>query len=747
MTARPALFTADRLEQLAKSGGAQVNVLVTGAPDQTLTGLANDDGRAGVAADSGVAAQLAEIRDHPPVATATDDTARTKPTESPDVPIVGGADRRAGAGRMAGGGAAMTFQPVLPLLVLAALAAVIVGARVVALRRLAAAGRTRAALWRWCGLTLAALLLLVAAARPVIGADEQGTVRVAGDADPNVFLVVDRSADMGVEDLPGGRDRMAGARDDVAALLDLYPNARFAVITFTSRPSLEWPLSADDWSLRPVMSALAPEQARADPPDQTNAGAAATVLRYQLIGASQLYPRARNLVFYLGAGGNESEAPQREFELPEDAVDGGAVLGYGSSDGEPVLRAVADQIGVPYVPRDGSVPLVGSALGSGHGDRSAAARRRTGGSHRVVLGPAPGGRGPRPDRAVPGAARVPAHQARQRGRAHMSALGWWRSGPPRLRRRRRLLVFSAPVAVLMVVAILKLCSVVIAGGSAATDYVKRDAGALRGDVAMLNPLNVVEPAKAHFAAGGLAVLDGRLEDADDQFGQALAHTEFEASCPVRVNLELVRETLGDKAAGAGNVEAAVAHYLGALSMVDGAPAGCFAGNRDPDPDRRTLRDEAAAQLKAKIDAVRVAPPPPPPPQVAEPPPPRHPRRQDPHRSNRIRDCDSTGAPAIPGTAAADSARRGSGLGLDRARKVLRDHRLRSDHRIVNLPKLQFAGEDALRIPMPDGVDQVGLRRPPPARAGWRARHLANRSARPHRTTAQPPAPQSHPRRA
>ena len=83
------------------------------------------------------------------------------------------------------------------------------------------------------------------------------------------------------------------------------------------------------------------------------------MLRYQLIGASQLYPRARNLVFYLGAGGNESDAPQREFELPEDAVDGGAVLGYGSSDGESVLRAVADQIGVPYVPRDGTVPLVG----------------------------------------------------------------------------------------------------------------------------------------------------------------------------------------------------------------------------------------------------------------------------------------------------------------------------------------------------------------------------------------------------
>ena len=73
---------------------------------------------------------------------------------------------------------------------------------------------------------------------------EQATVRVAGDGDPNVFLVVDRSADMRVEDLAGGRVRMAGARDDIAALIDRYPDARFAVIAFASRPSLDWPLSA-----------------------------------------------------------------------------------------------------------------------------------------------------------------------------------------------------------------------------------------------------------------------------------------------------------------------------------------------------------------------------------------------------------------------------------------------------------------------------------------------------------------------
>lgn len=256
----------------------------------------------------------------------------------------------------------MSLAPVLPILVLAALAVAVVVARLVVLRRLSGSARTPTAVWRWCGLTAAALLLLLAAARPVLGGDERSTVRVAGDADPNVFLVVDRSASMGVEDVAGGGDRMAGARADIAALIDRYPDARFAVLSFDSRPSLDWPLSADVWSLRPVMSALTAYPSAPDAADQTNVGAAGNVLRYQLIGATQQYPRAPNLVFYLGAGAPGSRSPQRPFDLPEGSVDGGAVLGYGRDANEPALRGVAEQIGVPFVRRDGAAPLA-DALG------------------------------------------------------------------------------------------------------------------------------------------------------------------------------------------------------------------------------------------------------------------------------------------------------------------------------------------------------------------------------------------------
>jgi hypothetical protein len=188
--------------------------------------------------------------------------------------------------------------------------------------------------------------------------------------------------------------------------------------------------------------------------------------------------------------------------------------------------------------------------------------------------------------------------------------------------RTRLLLFSAPVAVVLLVLLVKLWSVVIAGGSATRDFAERDADALRGDVAALNVLNVVEPEKALFAAGDLAVLDGRLDDADRQFSAALERTEPARSCPARVNLEFVRETMGDRAAGVFDASSAVAWYRNALAVVNAAPDGCFKGSTDADEQRRALLDGAGARLKQKIEAAQAAaPPPPPPPAGAAPPPP------------------------------------------------------------------------------------------------------------------------------
>jgi len=184
-------------------------------------------------------------------------------------------------------------------------------------------------------------------------------------------------------------------------------------------------------------------------------------------------------------------------------------------------------------------------------------------------------------------------------------------------------VASAPISLVVMVAVVKLWSVVVASGSAPADFADRDADALRGDVSTLSVLDVVEPARTQFAAGTLAVLDDRLTDADTQFSGALARTDGVDSCPVRVNLELVRETLGDRAASTFDPSAG-GWYRSALAVVAAAPAGCFTGSADADPDRRAVLEATEARLTAKLAAAAAAPPPPPPPPpppAAPPPPP------------------------------------------------------------------------------------------------------------------------------
>ena len=183
--------------------------------------------------------------------------------------------------------------------------------------------------------------------------------------------------------------------------------------------------------------------------------------------------------------------------------------------------------------------------------------------------------------------------------------------PSRLTLRRRLVIFSAPLALITLIAAVKMISVVIAGNSAVADFHHRDAEALSGDSSALNTLNLIERAKAPFTAGTAAVLQGRLDDAEARFSESLSLTEASKSCPVLVNLELVRERRGDIDGWEGRPDEARERYRSALAIVADAPDGCFADNTDPDTGRRAVRNDTVPRLEAKIDGLDSAPPPPP----------------------------------------------------------------------------------------------------------------------------------------
>lgn len=192
--------------------------------------------------------------------------------------------------------------------------------------------------------------------------------------------------------------------------------------------------------------------------------------------------------------------------------------------------------------------------------------------------------------------------------------------PGRLRFRRRLLVVSTPVAAVTLAVAVKLISVVTVGSSAQEHYSNGEIGALRTDVSMLKIANVIEPANAAVAAGGLAVLEDRLDVADAEFSKALAGSDATHSCEVRVDLELVRERRGDIDAWEARLDTARERYDSALMLIADAPTACFAGNEDQDPQRRQVREDAAARVAAKISALGTvapqAPPSSPPPTAA-----------------------------------------------------------------------------------------------------------------------------------
>ncbi|MBT2513545.1 VWA domain-containing protein [Arthrobacter sp. ISL-30] len=230
----------------------------------------------------------------------------------------------------------MTVLPVFPLWALAVLAAIVVGFTVWRIRanRVGKYGRRG-----WILRGSAMLLLLLAALRPGWPAGESRAVV----ADLDVFLVVDTSASMAAEDYDGGRIRLEGVRKDIATLGQEFAGAKFALLTFDDSARVRMPLSQDASALATAVDVLAPQ------PIEYSRGSSVTaageLLKERLEAARAEHPGRPALVFYFGDGENTS--PDRGAPMGTDPglIDGGAVLGYGTSEGGRMKAPAAGESG------------------------------------------------------------------------------------------------------------------------------------------------------------------------------------------------------------------------------------------------------------------------------------------------------------------------------------------------------------------------------------------------------------------
>jgi Ca-activated chloride channel family protein len=188
------------------------------------------------------------------------------------------------------------------------------------------------------------VVLVVVLVQPGFGT--MATPTLSKDVD--VLVVVDRTRSMAALDHEG-RPRITGAEEDLTALADTLPGARFALLTFGDDATLELPFTSDTATFTTAVETLRLE----GPFDGTGSRVDRPVdaMRTVLERADDQHPGRRRIVVFVSDGedtGGESDLQQ--YGDLEDLVDGGVVLGYGSDEGArmPAADDLSDAEGYLY---------------------------------------------------------------------------------------------------------------------------------------------------------------------------------------------------------------------------------------------------------------------------------------------------------------------------------------------------------------------------------------------------------------
>ena len=153
----------------------------------------------------------------------------------------------------------------------------------------------------------------------------------------DVFVVVDRTGSMNAADYNGTERRMVGVSEDVNALVDVFPDARFSIIAFDSMAYRELPLSSDSRAVRAWASMVEVERPHFS--SGSSIARPAELLAPILANAAENYPENVRIVVFMSDGentnGDDSSVDDSLAAFGDSAeyVDGGAVFGYGTAAG------------------------------------------------------------------------------------------------------------------------------------------------------------------------------------------------------------------------------------------------------------------------------------------------------------------------------------------------------------------------------------------------------------------------------
>ncbi len=241
----------------------------------------------------------------------------------------------------------MIFQPVLnPWLI----ALICLPLAAVAVLCLVKAPGLRARLL-WVGRLLLVLACCALLLRPGIPGGTSQTLAT----DTDIVLVVDTTASIVAEDWDGDEPRLNGVRADVQSIIDEYPGARFALVTFDATADLRMPLTTDTTALASAMEVLRPEVTSQS--QGSSIGVANTLVADTLQNAASASPDRARMVFYFGDGEQTASTEPESFAASAEFTDGGSVLGYGSGEGGPMRDTSLGDSGGSYIQYQGADAL------------------------------------------------------------------------------------------------------------------------------------------------------------------------------------------------------------------------------------------------------------------------------------------------------------------------------------------------------------------------------------------------------
>ncbi len=185
----------------------------------------------------------------------------------------------------------------------------------------------------WLLLRRVALVLVLVAIVLGVG-DRTASRRPSAPAPPlDVLVAIDRTTSMSALDDPAG-SRLAAAVRDVDALAEAVPSARFSVVVFGAAAQTVVPFTTDRDALRLALAAIVAEA----PTDGAGSSLDRPVpLLGALLGGTDQRdapPTDRPRALVVASDGERTAAGgSTSYEALDPLLDGGVVLGYGTTQG------------------------------------------------------------------------------------------------------------------------------------------------------------------------------------------------------------------------------------------------------------------------------------------------------------------------------------------------------------------------------------------------------------------------------